>query len=387
MKRLRGEPLLLILFCSTLGAGTSWNELTPPERVFCFYIFRASLPGNEILVDQHHRHAGIIAAILETILLRREMIQYADDTISDTFFEQLRTYLEAFWTNHSQYVADQAGNNKFTPAALGLDELSPARVQQALRLLGDERAEEHVSLIYRAMFDASYEPALVTPGSIAHSAINFYAPGFTNDDYEKLTLAERDKLTAYNTVEYDFRGKQVGIKPYGLVGYYAEPFTVALCWLTKAHQHVLKYPELFDSSLAKSLELLCAYIVTGNETYLLEAQSKAADSTSRVQYTWGFVETDKDPMGTKGFYRAGLSIGQETLLYLGEGYVRPFVVSDFCEAKIVSNPYERSPVTLYPIIESVADSETQEITDATSRMPRDLVEQHLYWTRHSLSLT
>lgn len=52
-----------------------WNNLTPHERVFAYYIFRASLPGNRILADQYHRHSLQITEIFQTILLNADCLR------------------------------------------------------------------------------------------------------------------------------------------------------------------------------------------------------------------------------------------------------------------------------------------------------------------------
>ena len=45
-----------------------FNKLTPQERVFIYYIFRASLPGNIIAADQSHRDAVTIKDLFEYLL-------------------------------------------------------------------------------------------------------------------------------------------------------------------------------------------------------------------------------------------------------------------------------------------------------------------------------
>jgi hypothetical protein len=356
--------LIYVALCTTIACAQNvevWQSLAPAERVMSLYLFRAALPGNEILFDQHHRHASTIAAILEIVLMRREVLQAVDATLPDIFFDHLKAYLLRLWVNHGQYALREPGMPKYTPATLGLNELTAQRLEHALRLLGDERSQEHVGIIYRALFDAEYELVLVTPGSIEQSAVNLYAPGMTDADYQELPVQDKERITAYCSVAYDFRGKQVTIEPYSIMSRYQEQLKSSLYWISKAHQHAQQFPELFDTHCTKSLELLIAYLISGLDSHLRAAQLHAHLSTSRLHYSWGFIPSNKDPKGTRGFFGASIAAGVTELFACGQG----------------------ASQELYPIFEAVIDPDTGSLVDAELVWPADMAEQQWYWTRHA----
>ena len=48
-----------------------WNGLKAEERVFIYYLWRAALPGNRILIDQIHRHGLEMRDIFRSIYTLR----------------------------------------------------------------------------------------------------------------------------------------------------------------------------------------------------------------------------------------------------------------------------------------------------------------------------
>src|SRR5580692_3847660 len=54
---------------------SAFNNLMPEERIFVYYIFRASLPGNRMIADQLHRYSLEIINIFETIFKAKEMLE------------------------------------------------------------------------------------------------------------------------------------------------------------------------------------------------------------------------------------------------------------------------------------------------------------------------
>jgi len=95
----------------------NFNTITPQERIFIYYLFRASLPGNRIAADQHHRNALAIRDLFETILNHEEDLSDIPDTMLDIkrFILDVKTYLVYIWTNHGNYFVREHSNEKRTP--------------------------------------------------------------------------------------------------------------------------------------------------------------------------------------------------------------------------------------------------------------------------------
>ena len=114
-----------------------FNKLTPQERVFIYYLFRASLPGNIIACDQSHRDAPKIKELLEYVIEHQEKLKDSDFTFDiDKFLNDVQIYLTYLWTNHSQYFMREHADEKRTPQRLGLEVLTQEHLISALEQLG-----------------------------------------------------------------------------------------------------------------------------------------------------------------------------------------------------------------------------------------------------------
>ena len=51
-----------------------WNNLKPEERIFAYCMYRASIPGNQIIAGQTHRDAVEITDLFEKIIKNKEKL-------------------------------------------------------------------------------------------------------------------------------------------------------------------------------------------------------------------------------------------------------------------------------------------------------------------------
>ncbi|HLE76337.1 MAG TPA: hypothetical protein VI521_01045, partial [Candidatus Babeliales bacterium] len=110
-----------------------FNEITPQERIFIYYMFRASLAGNIIARDQSHRDALAIIAVLEYVLEKKEdLLQKEVLRDAKSFLKDVEVYLTYLWTNHSQYFVRESADEKRTPERLNLLHLTPKNLTNAL---------------------------------------------------------------------------------------------------------------------------------------------------------------------------------------------------------------------------------------------------------------
>lgn len=293
-----------------------YNNLTPEERVFAYFLFRASLPGNLIAADQTHRDSLAIKKIYSTIFQHeQDLIKIHDDTSSplnainiQKFIQEAKTYLVYLWSNHSQYFVREHANEKRTPSRLGLGTLTQENITNALNALGKKELADTVSTISKSLFDHTYEPTITIPNSIEQSAVNIYSPDFTEQDYQKLSPENRDKLNAYFYVDKVGENRVPIMVAYALNSKYSDELSVSIFWLKKALKHAQKYPELFDIHVAKSLELLIAFLQTGDEAYFKKHSIEWLKNSSRIDYNFGFVETYHDPKSKRGLFQAEATI-------------------------------------------------------------------------------
>ncbi len=286
-----------------------YNNLTAEERVFMYYILRASLPGNRIAADQLHRHANTITELCEYLYLHKDdprVQQIADATL---FFEQLKTYLVYLWANHGHYFIKEHANEKRTPERLGLTALTQENFQKILTALDD--TENVVALcneLHTAVFDHTHEHTLCVPNSIEQSAVNMYSPDFTEADYNALSAQDRAYLNAYYAVTQENGERKPTVERYKIGGKYSEELTVACHWLTKARDHAAQYPEIFDAHIPESLTHLIEHVRTGCEEAFKRHSIAWTKTKSRLDYCFGFIENYCDPKEFRGMFQAEVTI-------------------------------------------------------------------------------
>lgn len=281
-----------------------YQNLTPQERIFSYYIYRASLPGNRIATDQNHRDAVAIQEMLEYVLEHKDNMPKGNEK----FLEDVTHYLIYLWTNHGHYFMREHANQKRTPARLGFIALTQQSLICALEQLEYPDAQTSVEKITDSMFNEKIEQTLTVPGSIDQSAMNMYSQDFSDADFEKLTPNEQQQLNSYCFIEQVDGARVPRSIAYKIGGKYEGELQICLHWLRKAHAHAQNYPEQFDEHFVKSLEYLCAFIESGDEELFKKHSIEWLKSNSRLDYCWGFIETYEDPKGYRGSFQAEVTI-------------------------------------------------------------------------------
>lgn len=290
-----------------------YNNLLPEERVFIYYLFRASLPGNHIAIDQLHRHGREIVSIFERLaagddILINENKNSDEDIDWKAFAEEVRIFLVYLWANHGQYFQVEHAHEKRTPQRLGLTMITPNNLVIALTKLGETNAAAQISMIEQVLFDDCYEMTGTVPNNIEKSAVNFYHPAMTEQDFASLLADQRTKINAYFWVTQEDGKRVTKMQPYSMQGKYAEELATSVFWLRKAHEHAIRHPETFDNHLITSLNYLITFLETGDEKWFKEHSIAWLKSSSRVDYNFGFVETYHDPKSYRGLFQAEATI-------------------------------------------------------------------------------
>ncbi len=286
-----------------------FNALTPQERVFIYYLFRASLAGNVIAADQSHRDAPKIVTLLEYLLNHKEEFLRAQTSFDAVcFMKEVETYLIYLWVNHSQYFCRESADEKRTPERLHLETLTRENLQIALDLLGYENAKEEVAAVAQSLFDTKTESTQAVPDSISQSAVNFYSPDFTDEDFKSVDAKGQTTLNAYFYVDEQSGNRVPSYQLYSVNGKYAKELSVMVNWLQKAHDLAKRYPEQFDVHLVKSLEYLVDYFKTGDEELFKKHSIEWLKSNSKLDYVFGFIETYHDPKSYRAIFQSDVTI-------------------------------------------------------------------------------
>ncbi len=294
---------------------THFKQLTQAERIFVYYLLRASLPGNRIAVDQIHR-TGIETIALFELLLKNEsnirdiLAKHPNKNSfdSDTFFQELKIFCAYLWTNHGQYYLKEHDHEKRTPKRLGLTLLTHENIAEMLDLLSFDDQREQFDRLAPLIFDELLEPTNTIQNSIDQSSVNMYARDFTEDDFAELSLHDRARLNSYCYIETNDNKRVPRVAAYKIGGKYDQELRVAHTWLSRALDHAQNYPEHFDQYLIESLKHLLDYLTTGDEEYFKKHSKAWLKSNSRIDYTFGFIETYKDPKSYRGMFAAEATI-------------------------------------------------------------------------------
>jgi hypothetical protein len=270
------------------------DSLTPPERVFVYYIHRANLPFNRMCRDQNHRCSNEILELCEYLYDRKDQLDAA-------FCQDLDTYLVYLWANHGIYFANEQSNNKRTPARIGLTHFTAESLTAALTTT---RYSKDCSHLIPIIFDPAVDPDMCIDGCIERSGNNYYGPGMTNEAFKSLPADMQNRINAYCHL---IEGKP-GVEFYGVTGKYALELQVTVTWLTRALHHARKYPEHFDSHLVASIEHLIDYYVSGDEELFKKHSIEWLQARSRLLITQGFIENYCDPMKIRGEAAAEITI-------------------------------------------------------------------------------
>ncbi len=294
------------------GLSELYNELTPAERVFIYYIYRASLPGNRIAADQMHRHSSSITGLFEHIIANAHLLKNNDTAVLscdvDQFLREVETYVIYLWTNHGQYFLKEHANAKRTPQRLGLSTLTQENLARVLHMLDYPDAANSVDTIASFLFDTQHEATCCVVNNITSSAGNMYASDFTEDDYHALPVHERTGINSYFFVDTSEGNRIPKVEKYKVGGKYGQELEVACHWLQKAHEHTQNHTQHFDANFITSLDLLIAFLRTGDEEYFKKHSIAWLKSNSRLDYCFGFIETYDDPKDCVGSFQAEVTI-------------------------------------------------------------------------------
>lgn len=293
-----------------------FNGLTPAERIFAYYLQRACMPGNRIATEQLHVHGRTVQTIFKALLAAEPVLtklyRAKDTRITGVniphYFLQLKTFVVYLETNHGQYFLREHADEKRTPERLGLKLVTKDTTIALLQAINRHDLADQVIALAPVIFDRTYQPTGTIPNNIEQSARNFYAPGFTEADYQELSAEQRNKINAYFSASTTNGLRKIVMENCAVGNKYGPELTVSVFWLERALIHANNNSDLFDTQLRASLSHLIDYLKTGDEELFKKHSIAWLQAKSRIDYCFGFIETYDDPKNQRGSFQAEVTI-------------------------------------------------------------------------------
>ena len=264
-----------------------FEALTLRQKLYIYYLAKATLCGRDIITDQFGRYNLRIRKVLEAIYERYE----GDRTTAE--YKALETYLKRVWFSNG--IHHHYGCEKFVPA------FTEEYFRQVVDCCGCE--DENIDELCKVIFDPTVLPKRVNQKAgddlVQTSACNYY-DGVTQQEAERFYDAMRDendpmpisyglnstlRKTADGTLKEDVWHEG---------GLYGEAIKHITYWLEKAS-------EVAENELqTKIIGMLVDYYRTGDlskfDAYSIEWLK---EHEGRIDFINGFIEVYGDPLGIK----------------------------------------------------------------------------------------
>ncbi|WP_278695541.1 dipeptidyl-peptidase 3 family protein [Leyella stercorea] len=264
-----------------------FEALTLRQKLYIYYLTKATLCGRDITTDQFGRYNLRIRKVLEAIYERYE----GDRTTEE--YKALETYLKRVWFSNG--IHHHYGCEKFVPA------FTEEYFRQVVDCCGCE--DENIDELCKVIFDPTVLPKRVNQKAgddlVQTSACNYY-DGVTQQEAERFYDDMRDendpmpisyglnstlRKTADGTLKEDVWHEG---------GLYGEAIKHITYWLEKAS-------EVAENELqTKIIGMLVDYYRTGDlsmfDAYSIEWLK---EHEGRIDFINGFIEVYGDPLGMK----------------------------------------------------------------------------------------
>lgn len=264
-----------------------FEALTLRQKLYIYYLAKATLCGRDITTDQFGRYNLRIRKVLEAIYERYE----GDRTTEE--YKALETYLKRVWFSNG--IHHHYGCEKFVPA------FTEEYFRHVVDCCGCE--DENIDELCKVIFDPTVLPKRVNQKAgddlVQTSACNYY-DGVTQQEAERFYDDMRDendpmpisyglnstlRKTADGTLKEDVWHEG---------GLYGEAIKHITYWLEKAS-------EVAENELqTKIIGMLVDYYRTGDlsmfDAYSIEWLK---EHEGRIDFINGFIEVYGDPLGMK----------------------------------------------------------------------------------------
>ena len=264
-----------------------FEALTLRQKLYIYYLAKATLCGRDITTDQFGRYNLRIRKVLEAIYERYE----GDRTTEE--YKALETYLKRVWFSNG--IHHHYGCEKFVPA------FTEEYFRQVVDCCGCE--DENIDELCKVIFDPTIQPKRVNQKAgddlVQTSACNYYE-GVTQqeaEDFYKAMCDENDPMPISYGLNSTLRKTADGMLKEDVWhegGLYGDAIKHITYWLEKA-------AEVAENELqAKIIGMLVDYYRTGDlrkfDAYSIEWLK---EHEGRMDFINGFIEVYGDPLGMK----------------------------------------------------------------------------------------
>lgn len=264
-----------------------FEALTLRQKLYIYYLAKATLCGRDITTDQFGRYNLRIRKVLEAIYERYE----GDRTTTE--YKALETYLKRVWFSNG--IHHHYGCEKFVPA------FTEEYFRQVVDCCGCE--DENIDELCKVIFDPTIQPKRVNQKAgddlVQTSACNYYE-GVTQQEAEYFYEAMRDEndpMPISYGLNSTLRKTADGMLKEDVWhegGLYGDAIKHIAYWLEKA-------AEVAENELqVKIIGMLVDYYRTGDlskfDAYSIEWLK---EHEGRIDFINGFIEVYGDPLGMK----------------------------------------------------------------------------------------
>ena len=264
-----------------------FEALTMRQKLYIYYLAKATLCGRDITTDQFGRYNLRIRKVLEAIYERYE----GDRTTAE--YKALETYLKRVWFSNG--IHHHYGCEKFVPA------FTEEYFRQVVDCCGCE--DENIDELCKVIFDPTIQPKRVNQKAgddlVQTSACNYYEEVTQQEaeDFYEAMRDENDPMPISYGLNTTLRKTADGMLKEDVWhegGLYGDAIKHITYWLEKA-------AEVAENELqAKIIGMLVDYYRTGDlrkfDAYSIEWLK---EHEGRIDFINGFIEVYGDPLGMK----------------------------------------------------------------------------------------
>lgn len=264
-----------------------FEALTLRQKLYIYYLAKATLCGRDITTDQFGRYNLRIRKVLEAIYEHYE----GDRTTAE--YKALETYLKRVWFSNG--IHHHYGCEKFVPA------FTEEYFRQVVDCCGCE--DENIDELCKVIFDPTIQPKRVNQKAgddlVQTSACNYYEEVSQQEaeDFYEAMRDENDPMPISYGLNSTLRKTADGMLKEDVWhegGLYGDAIKHITYWLEKA-------AEVAENELqAKIIGMLVDYYRTGDlrkfDAYSIEWLK---EHEGRIDFINGFIEVYGDPLGIK----------------------------------------------------------------------------------------
>ena len=269
-----------------------FDALPLREKTLIWHLYQAALAGRDIFIDQKHRYALEMRAVLEAVIAHPQGVDAATKG-------EIQRYTKLFWINNGPYnnLTARKFVLKTTPAAFAAAVKAAVKAGATVATPAGESLDAMLARLTPMFFDANAEPIVTNkapgPGKdiLLASANNLYS-GVSSNEAEAFKKAGLEK-NGLNSRLVKQNGKLVE-EVYKIGGRYSKEIT-AIC------PHLEAAIPFAPEPTATALRALIQWYRTGEDADRAKYDiAWVADKDSPIDVINGFIEVYLDARGIKG---------------------------------------------------------------------------------------